>query len=296
MNSKERMACAPISWGVIEVPDWGYQMESDAVLREAAELGVKATEAGPEGFLPRDPAELQKKLSQYGMQIVGGFDAIVLHDASLRDEQLAAFESRADFFASAGATTMIVAAATGSAGYEEAIDLDDDQWEELFDNLARAEEIAGERGLEVSLHSHYGTVIETDEQLWRFLEGCQTGLCLDTGHLLIGGSDPVEVAKRAGESVNHVHLKDVDANLARRMARREIGFKEAVIAGVFKPLGEGDVDVAEVIRLLEQSGYEGWYVLEQDCLLESRPQDNERPVNDVRKSLDFVKRVLGATQ
>lgn len=296
MNSIERVACAPISWGVIEVPDWGYQMEADAVLREAAELGVKATEAGPEGFLPRDPDELQKKLSQHGMQIVGGFDAIVLHDASLRDEQLAAFERRADFFASAGATTMVVAAATGSTGYEEVIDLDDGQWQELFDNLARAEKIADERGLEVALHSHYGTVIETDEQLWRFLEGCQTGLCLDTGHLLIGGSDPVKVAKQAGERVNHIHLKDVDTNLARRMAKREVGFKEAIIAGVFKPLGEGDVDVAEVIRLLKQSGYEGWYVLEQDCLLESRSQDNEGPVNDVRKSLDFVKRVLGASQ
>lgn len=295
MNRLERVACAPISWGVIEVPDWGYQMEPETVLREAAELGVKATEAGPEGFLPRDPDELQKKLSQYGMKIIGGFDAIVLHDAGLRDEQLAAFERRASFFASAGATTMVVAAATGSAGYEEVMDLDDGQWKELFDNLARAEEIADKRGLEVSLHSHHGTVIETDEQLWRFLEGCDTGLCLDTGHLLIGGSDPVEVARRAGERVNHVHLKDVDVKLARRLAKREIGFREAAISGVFKPLGEGDVDVAEVVRQLEQSGYAGWYVLEQDCVVESRPEDNGGPIADVRKSLAFLKREFAGT-
>jgi inosose dehydratase len=294
VNIIERVACAPISWGVIEVPDWGYQMPPETVLREAAELGVKATEAGPEGFLPRDPEELREKLSQYGLEIIGGFDAIVLHDPSLRKEQLAAFERRADFFASAGGTTMVVAAATGSVGYEEVVDLGDGQWGELFNNLARAEEIARERGLEVSLHSHYGTVIETDEQLWRFLEGCRTGLCLDTGHLLIGGSDPVEVAKRAGERVNHVHLKDVDANLARRMASREIGFKEAAIAGVFKPLGEGNIDVGEVIRLLEHSEYDGWYVLEQDCVLESRPEGSEGPVNEVRKSLEFLRQQTGS--
>lgn len=294
MNIIERVACAPISWGIIEVPDWGHQMEPERILREAADLGVKATEAGPEGFLPRDPEELQEKLSQYGIQIIGGFDAIVLHDSGLRDEQLAAFERRAEFFASAGGTTMIVAAATGEAGYEKVIDPDDSQWKELFDNLARAEEIAYKHGLEVSLHSHHGTVIETDEQLWRFLESCETSLCLDTGHLLIGGSDPVEVAKKAGDRVNHVHLKDVDANLARRMARREIGFRDAAISGVFKPLGEGDVDVAEVVRQLEDSGYEGWYVLEQDCVVESHPDDNDGPVNHVRKSLDFLKREFAA--
>ena len=294
MSSVERVACAPISWGVIEVPDWGYQMEADVVLREAAELGIKATEAGPEGFLPRDPGELREKLSQYGMQIIGGFDAIVLHDASLRDEQLAAFERRADFFANAGAETMVVAAAAGSVGYEEVIDLDDGQWQELFDNLARAEDMAAERDLKVSLHSHHGTVIETDAQLRRFLEGCQTGLCLDTGHLLIGGSDPVEVARTAGERVNHAHLKDVDANLARRLASRRIGFREAAIAGVFRPLGEGDVDVAEVIRLLEQSGYNGWYVLEQDCVVNSLPQDNEGPARDVRTSSDYLRKVLAS--
>ena len=61
------------------------------------------------------------------------------------------------------------------------------------------EEISARHGLAVTLHSHYGTVIETDQQLWRFLEGCDTGLCLDTGHLIIGGSDPVEVARQAGE-------------------------------------------------------------------------------------------------
>jgi inosose dehydratase len=279
---------------VIEVPDWGYQMEADVVLREAAELGIKATEAGPEGFLPRDPGELREKLSLYGMQIIGGFDAIVLHDASLRDEQLAAFERRADFFANAGAETMVVAAAAGSVGYEEVIDLDDGQWQELFDNLARAEDMAAERDLKVSLHSHHGTVIETDAQLRRFLEGCQTGLCLDTGHLLIGGSDPVEVARTAGERVNHAHLKDVDANLARRLASRRIGFREAAIAGVFRPLGEGDVDVAEVIRLLEQSGYNGWYVLEQDCVVNSLPQDNEGPARDVRTSSDYLRKVLAS--
>lgn len=289
MSNESRLACAPISWGVIEIPEWGYQMDPEAVLREAAQLGVTATEAGPEGFLPDGPAEVAQKLSEHGLGLVGGFVPVVLHDRNLRDESLDTVERRASFFADAGGTTVVIAAATGSASYEEVVELDEGQWRELFDNLARAEEISAHYGLTVTLHSHYGTVVETDEQLWRFLEGCDTGLCLDTGHLAIGGSDPVEVVRRAGHRINHVHLKDVDLDLARRMAGRELNFKEACMRNAFRPLGEGEVDVERVIELLEDSGYEGWYVLEQDCLVPEKPAPGEGPIKDVRKSLDFLR-------
>lgn len=289
MSNESRLACAPISWGVIEIPEWGYQMDPEAVLRETAQLGVTATEAGPEGFLPDDPAEVAQKLSEYGLGLVGGFVPVVLHDRDLRDESLDTVERRASFFAEAGGTTAVIAAATGSASYEEVVELDEGQWRELFDNLARLEEVSARYGLTVTLHSHYGTVVETDEQLWRFLEGCDTGLCLDTGHLAIGGSDPVEVVRRAGHRINHVHLKDVDLDLARRMARRELNFKEACMRNAFRPLGEGEVDVGRAIEQLEDSGYEGWYVLEQDCLVPEKPAPGEGPIEDVRKSLDFLR-------
>jgi inosose dehydratase len=292
MSNETRLACAPISWGVIEIPDWGYQMDPDAVLREAAELGVKATEAGPDGFLPDDAAEVSEKLEAHGLDLIGGFVPVVLHDKDLRDEQLAIVERRARFFADAGGTTVVLAAATGSESYEQVVEMDEGEWSELFDNLKRAEEISARHGLTVTMHSHYGTVIETDEQLWRFLEGCDTGLCLDTGHLIIGGSDPVEVARQAGERVNHVHLKDVDLELARRMANRELSFKEACMKEAFRPLGEGEAGVGSVIEHLENSGYGGWYVLEQDCLVPEKPKPGEGPIQDVRKSLGFLRTQL----
>lgn len=289
MSNESRLACAPISWGVIEIPDWGYQMEPDAVLREAAELGVKATEAGPDGFLPDDANEVSETLQSYGLSLIGGFVPVVLHDRDLRDESIATIERRAKFFAEAGGTTVVIAAATGSASYEEIVEMDEGQWSELFDNLKRVDEISARHGLTTTMHSHYGTVIETDQQLWRFLEGCDMGLCLDTGHLIIGGSDPVEVARQAGERVNHVHLKDVDPALARRMANRELGFKEACIKEAFRPLGEGEADIGRVIEHLESAGYDGWYVLEQDCLVPEKPAPGEGPVNNVRKSLEFLR-------
>lgn len=288
MSKEARVACAPISWGVIEIPDWGYQMDSDEVLREAAELGFTAVEAGPEGFLPQDPDEVSKTLARYGLSLVGGFVPAVLHEPGVRQEGLDLVERRAKFFSAAGADVLVLAAATGSESYEEIVELNDAAWKELFENLSRVEEIASRYGLTVALHSHYGTVIESDDHLWRFLHGCNTGLCLDTGHLVIGGSDPVEVTEQAADRVRHVHIKDVDRKLAEQMAERELGFKEAASREAFRPLGDGDVDVGRVINLLEQADYQGWYVLEQDTVVETKPQQGEGPIADVRKSLAYL--------
>jgi inosose dehydratase len=292
VNEDARIAGAPVSWGVIEIPDWGYQMPADRVLREAAALGLAAMEAGPEVFLPRDPSEVSDTLAGYGLSLVGGFVPAVLHRPEVREEELAFVERRAQFFAAAGADVVVLAATTGSESYEEVAELDEGQWQALFESLSSVEEICARHGIALTLHHHYGTVIERDDQLRRFLEGCETGLCLDTGHLVIGGSDPVEIAELAGGRVNHVHLKDVNVDLAGRVAARELSFKEAARRGAFRPLGEGDVDVGEVVRRLERSGYRGWYVLEQDTVVEAEPDEGEGPVTDFRKSLAYLQRQL----
>lgn len=288
MKEDARIAGAPVSWGVIEIPDWGYQMSPDRVLREASSLGLSAMEAGPEDFLPEDPDEVSSMLDKYDLGLVGGFVPAILHVPGKRDEQLSLVEKRAEFFAAAGADMLILAAFPDSGEFGKMVELDDAGWAELFENLSRVEEIASRYGLTVALHSHYGTAVERDDQLWRFLEGCDMGLCLDTAHLVIGGSDPLEVAEKAADRVKLVHLKDVDTELARQMATREIGFKEAAQRGAFLPLGDGDVDIARLLELLERAQYRGWYVLEQDTVVEAEPQEGEGPITDVRKSLEFL--------
>jgi inosose dehydratase len=292
MSQEARVAGAPISWGVIEIPDWGYQMPADRLLREAASVGLGAMEAGPEDFLPADPAEVRALLSGHGLGLVGGFVPAILHEPQFRQEGLDLVERRARFFSGAGADTLVLAAIPTSGAFEETVELDEAAWKELFENLRRAEEICARRGLEAVLHSHFGTVVETDEQLWRFLEGGDTGLCLDTGHLVIGGSDPLEVAEQAADRVKHVHLKDVDREVARRLGAREIGFKEAAQEEAFRPLGDGDVNVARLLEILDRSDYGGCYVLEQDTLVASEPPEGEGPLNDIRRSLQFLQNTL----
>ncbi|MBA3793702.1 MAG: TIM barrel protein [Rubrobacter sp.] len=290
--SSGRIAGAPVSWGVIEIPDWGYQMPADRVLKEASSLGLPAVEAGPEGLLPTDPAEVSDLLAGYDLGLVGGFVPAILHDPARRESELALVERRAEFFAAAGADVVVLAAVSGSESFGELVELGDGAWKTLFESLKMVEEICARHGIAVSLHHHYGTVVERDDQLKRFLEGSEMGLCLDTGHLAIGGSDPVEIAELAGPRVNHVHLKDVDLEVAGRLAARELSFKEAAQKNAFRPLGDGDVDVGGVVDRLESSGYRGWYVLEQDSVVEREPQEGEGPVVEVRKSLDYLSEKL----
>jgi inosose dehydratase len=263
-------------------------MSNDRVLREAASAGLHALEAGPDGFLPQDADRTARMLASRGFELVGGFVGAVLHRPDMREAALGSIEQRAEFFAAAGGDMLIVSASVGRDSYERSVELDDESWEELFANLGRVEEIAARYGLTVALHPHYGTAVETDEHLERFLDNCDIGLCLDTGHLVVGGSNPVEIAERAPDRVKHVHLKDVDRSLATQLGSRQIDFKEAVRHGVFCPLGEGDVGIGRLLYLLKQAGYRGWYVLEQDTFIETEPEENCGPVLDARKSLRFL--------
>jgi inosose dehydratase len=281
-----RVAGAPVSWGVNEVPGWGYQMSAERVLGEVASLGLSAIEAGPEGFLPRDPADATRMLGEHGLDLVGGFVPVVLHRADVRE--LVAVERQAEFFAAAGGEVLIVAVSTGQEGYEEAEELDEGSWGELFGGLAAVDEIGERHGITVAVHPHFGTVIERRHHVEVFLKGCETALCLDTGHIILGGDDPVRVAEVAADRVGIVHLKDVDRRLAEQVATGELSYEKAVRQGVFKPLGDGDVDTERVIELIEGSGYKGWYVLEQDIMLDDEPEEGEGPIEDVRRSLAFV--------
>jgi inosose dehydratase len=290
MKAKPRVAGAPISWGVCEVPGWGYQMEAERVLSEAEQLGLTAVEAGPDGFLPPEPAEMSGLLSEHGLELVGGFVPVVLHRPEVRDSELASVDRQAGLFATAGGGVLVLAADTDQEGYEESAGLDDGEWKELFATLAMVEEICEKHGLALVLHPHYGTEIENPEHVRRFLEGCDTGLCLDTGHSMVGGGEPVELAESAPERIRHVHLKDVDRDLAERVASGTLDYEKAVRDGLYRPLGDGDVDVMRVLDVLDRAGYDGWYVLEQDIMLEADP--GYGPAAEVGRSLTFLKGVL----
>lgn len=279
-----KVAGAPISWGVCEVPGWGHQMAPDRVLAEMRAVGLSATEFGPDGFLPADPAERGALLRSHGLGAVGGFVPAVLHRAG--HDPLPDVDRALRGFGDAG--TLVLAAVTGLDGYDERPTLSEEDWATLAANLDRIAAHAAGLGHRTTLHPHVGTVVEGPKDVERVLTRSGVPVCLDTGHLLIGGTDPLRLARAAADRIAHVHLKDVDAALAGRVRAGEVTYTQAVRDGIYRPLGAGDVDIAGIVAALEAAAYDGWYVLEQDTVLADEPAPGAGPVEDVRASVAFL--------
>jgi inosose dehydratase len=286
MSLRDRIAGAPISWGVCEAPGWGHELAPDRVLGEMRELGLRTTELGPTGYLGSTPAQVSATLARYELRLIGGFLPVPMHVAA--DLDLADANEAMATLAAAGSEVVVLAARSTSGSYDDKVQLSDVEWAVLLGNLDRLQQLACDHGLLPALHPHVGTAIEDRAAVLRLLESSDVAICLDTGHLLIGGMQPSELLAHYGDRVAHVHLKDVDANVAQTVAHRTSSYIDAVRAGRYTPLGRGDLDIADCVRTLERAGYRGRYVLEQDCALGDAPVLGAGPIDDVRTSIEFL--------
>ena len=282
-----RLAAAPISWGVCEVPGWGLQLPPERVLGEMAALGLTATELGAQGWLPADGNAVRAELDRHGLHLVGGFVPLVAHEADLRHARETA-RAAAEQLASGGAD-VFVAALVQDTAWSAPVRLDDDGFRRAGAHLHELAGLVAERGLTLVLHPHAGTLVETAADVERALAHTDVPWCLDTGHLLIGGVDPVRFAREHAGRIGHVHLKDVSARLAERVRHGELSLVHAVQQGLFRPLGDGDARIDEVVRALDTVGYEGWLVLEQDLAITgTEPPADGGPALDVARSIEFL--------
>ena len=289
----ERIAGAPISWGVDGSPGWGYLMGRDRVMREMVDVGLAATELGPDGYLPTDRDELGDYLTGFGLHVVGGFVPALLYRPDRIDAELGYVDRASRQLAAAGSRVLVLGPSSHHDGYDAQVDMDDDEWRVFLENLRRLQDVVGEQGLTTALHPHWGMAIESGRHVERLLESSNVGLCLDTGHLHLAGTDPVDIARLAASRIHHVHLKDVDATFADKVRSGDVAFRQAVIDGMFVPLGAGGVDIAGVVTTLEEAGYGGWYVLEQDRSL-SEELESAGPREDADASVRYLERLATA--
>ncbi len=179
----------------------------------------------------------------------------------------------------------------GSTATTNGPQLTDDEWQTLVDTCAKIREIAATHGLSTVLHPHVGTHVEREAEVDRFLADSDLQLCLDTGHLLIGGTDPVELARRYPDRIGHVHLKDVRDEIAAKVRSGELGYTDAVEQGIYVPLGDGDVDVEALVKLVQEAGYTGWFVLEQDTAAQGW-KSGGYATKDTARSLSHLSKIL----
>src|SRR3954453_10505781 len=171
-----RIAGAPISWGVCEVPGWGYQLRPDKVLAEMREVGLLATELGPDGFLPAEPDAMAIVLAKHGLQAVGGFTPLLLHGPS--HDPVPEVERILEGYVASNASTLVLSSVSGQEGYNSRPELDDEGWGTLLQNLSRISAVAAESGIRAVLHPHVVTMIEDTGEVQRGLDASSIALCL----------------------------------------------------------------------------------------------------------------------
>ncbi|MDO5747853.1 MAG: sugar phosphate isomerase/epimerase [Actinomycetaceae bacterium] len=284
-----KIAGAPISWGVCEVPGWGYQMKPERVLQEMKDMGLTATEFGPQGWLPVEPDARAEVVNKFGLKPVGAFFLAVMHDPD--HDPIPAVKKELEAFKVAGGDYLILAADSGRDGYDDRPVLDDEGWATLFKNLDRISDVCAEAGVTACLHPHWGTMIQNEDEIIKMLEESKVGLCLDTGHMLCGGADPAEIVKKYADRVKIVHAKDCHKAKTDKLLPGEITWSQGIKDEMFAPIGEGDIDFATIVEELNKVNFDGYYVLEQDIMIDEEPPAGGGPVDNARKSFEALKKL-----
>ena len=272
-----RVANAPCSYGAFEITVGRLPNIPDAlkVLESMAEAGYEGTELGPPGYLG-DRDELATRLGANRLELVGGYIPIRFSEPDRLDEDVRAMEDTLDYFDAAGAPNARPvfadggsperAARPGAAATDRSVGLDDAGWRRFADGVASAAEIARARGYRPTFHHHTATNVEAPWEIERMLEVTDLGLLLDTGHLALGGGDPVQALRDWGERIDHLHVKDYKRAILEGVIADRAGMEEAWRRRVFCELGTGDVDLPAFFAELASSGYSGWLVVEQDLI------------------------------
>jgi inosose dehydratase len=290
-----RVATAPMNWNSDDLPDLRPPIPIPQVLAEMVQGGYEGTEYGT--GLPTDPGELRALLAPHGLALASMFCWVSLEDRSRQASEiekavtvartLSAMQVRELILGIRGNAERVALAGhvprDGSAGLRAA------QWDTVVDGIERLALACESLDVRLAVHPHAGSYVETRdevERLMRLTDSHILGLCLDAGHLVYGGADPVEVVSTYGSRVWYVHIKDANPDVLARCRRQKLSFLDALRAYVFCGLGKGGVDLKGFVDALQRSAFSGWMVIEEDT-------SPDPPLVAARRNRRYLKETFG---
>jgi inosose dehydratase len=277
-----RVANAPLSYGAFEMTVGVFPNVPgpEDLLAEMAAADYAGTELGPPGYLGEGES-LRARLERNGLELTGGWCPVRFSEPEHWEEDLAELERTLSIFEAGGGNGVHPVfgdggsdarrANPGRGTHDLSLQLDAEGWRRFGEGLKRAEEVARRRGFEPTFHPHTSTYVEGREEIEQLLEVSDIGLLVDTGHLLVGGSDPVQALRDWGSRLNYVHVKDARLDVVESVIADRVDALEAWRRGIFCELGAGDVDLDAFFAALRNVDYSGWVVVEQDRI----PRDDE---------------------
>jgi inosose dehydratase len=264
-----RLGIAPIGWSNDDLPELGGDIPLEQCLREAREAGYSGVEKG--GKFPLDPKVLGPMLQEHGLKLVSGWFSGELRHGSVEREKRRIAQQLA-LYRGLDVPVMVYAETTGTV--QAALDtpvaerprMPEKDFKSYGDGLTELAEWLREEGCPMTFHHHMGTVVETEREIDLLMArtGDAVGLLFDTGHLHFAGGDVLATARRHGRRINHVHCKDIRADVLARLKDENWSFLKGVIEGVFTVPGDGAIDFRAFAQVLAEVGYSGWIVVEAE--------------------------------
>ena len=298
-SERIRFASAPVSWGVQDERGLAWEQPYESILAEIASAGYTGTELGPYGYFPTDSGILNESVNRFGLTLLSSFVPVPLTDPSRTKTTIAHVRQVGALLSALGAKLLVLADCqtpqrqqiAGHVPVNGSKSLSLAQWKQVGAVIREVENAAAEFGLGVVFHPHVATFVETPletECLFDALasSNSRVGLCLDTGHCVYGGGDPIEEARKYRPALKYVHIKDVDTRVLGEARHNKLDFEQAVGAGVFSRIGSGCIDFKNFFRFLAESAYSGWAVVEQDVIF---GKTTEPPLDSMRTSLTYLK-------
>ena len=275
-----KIANAPCSWGALEFELEGKSLGYRQVLSEMEETGYEGTELGDWGFMPVNPQELKKTLSEKNLQMLGAFVPVALAKEEVHAAGIELALKTAGLMYDAGyKNAFIVLADENGSVNERTINagritpefgLTESQWKTFAAGAEKvAQAVKDKFGMRTVFHHHCAGYVETPNEVDKLMELTNPellGLCLDMGHYAFGGGNPVEALKKYYHRIWHVHFKDFDPKVGEAAKKNGYDYFKSVAEGVFCELGKGIVDFNSIVKILNEKGYDGWIVVEQDVL------------------------------
>lgn len=275
MFNKEKvfLGIAPIGWCNDDMPELGGECTFEQIVSEMALAGFTGCEIGNK--FPKDADVLKKALDLRGMTIASRWYSSFILDRDFAEEEKD-FKANLEFLKKVGASRINVSEQSGSiqgktdvpilTGNHKRI-MNDEEWKRMNDGLNKLGKIAKDNGFKLCFHHHMGTVIQTLEETEKMLANTDPEyvyLCFDTGHFTFAGEDPLPVLKKYVNRVGHVHLKDMRLKVVEEVKKNSYSFLKAVRSGAFTVPGTGDIDFKPILKVLEDSNYEGWLLIEAE--------------------------------
>ncbi len=285
-----RIGINPLTWTNDDMPELGGETPLEVCLSETAQAGYAGIELGNK--FPRQAYKLKPILARHRLALVSGWYSGRLLTRSVADEKKEV-ENHLSLLSAMGCGVIVFAEVSGCIHGERKTPLlrrpmlAAADWPAFGKRLTEMAKYLAGRGLRMAFHHHMGTVVQSAEDVARLMEhtGDEVGLLLDTGHLTFAGADPVRIAADYAARVNHVHCKDIRADVLARARAEDWSFLDAVLAGTFTVPGDGCVDYAAVLAPLAKAGYAGWLVVEAE-----QDPAKAHPLTYARMGFEYLKK------